>query len=622
MKRSVSLILVLILILSFTSCSPKKELPIDKASTEAPALKEISWDLSAIYPDDAAFEKEYSQMETQIEAIAALRGKLSTVDGVVSYYTGYDELNRLYGRLDTYAGLQVEKDQSNSAAKELSGRVSNLSMKCSIDIAFAMPELFANNDSFLDKVAGDPRMKPYLIWFERDRVMSTYTLPESEEQLLQPIYQLEDGAYYLYNTLIGSDLTFQSIKFPDGTERPADENNYWAAYNKEYSQEFRLAYYNAMMQPYGQFRNTLAQNMQNYYTAQTQLAASHRYGSTLEASLIPEDTPVSIYHSVLSAAEQAKPALDRYFSLLKKSLGVTTLYSFETNASIAKDPGTVYPYLESQKLVKEALAPLGVDYAKRLDVMFSSDAIDVYPAENKSNGAFATMIPGTHPYILLNYTDDFNSLSTLTHELGHAVHMLYSLTQESVYSQNVTSLTSEVTSTLNELLLSDYLIRNAKTEEERQYYASQQMSTLYSTFFTQAFLARFQEEAVRVVENGGTLTADKLDELWLQAADDCYGESFTKPEAYASGWTRIPHFYYGFYVYQYAVGIAVACNIADRIQSGDSSAVEDYLAFLKAGDSGNVVELLNIAGVDIENGDYIRAFTTRFDRLITEFENN
>ena len=622
MKRIISFMLVLMLILSFISCSPNNELTANKAPTGALVPQEISWDLSAIYPNEEAFEEELSRMEDQVEMISALRGKLSTVDGVVSYYTGYDELNRLLGRLDSYAGLQVEKDQSDSSAKELSGLVRNLVTKHSIETAFAMPELFANSDSFLDEVAGDPHMKPYLIWFERDRVMSAYTLSESEEQLLQPINQLRDGAYYLYSSLVDSDLTFQNIKFPDGTERPADESNYDAAYNKEYTQEFRLAYYNAMMQPYRQFRNTLAQNMQNYYTAQTQLASSHGYGSALEASLVPEDTPVSVYHSVLSAANQAKPSLDRYFSLLKKSLGVTTLYSFETNASIAKDPGTVYPYSDAQKLVKEALTPLGEDYAKKLDMMFSSDAIDVYPADNKSSGAFAASVPSTHPYILLNYIDDFNSVSTLTHELGHAVHMLYSQTQESVYNQNATSLTSEVTSTLNELLLSDYLIKNAKTEEERQYYASQQMSTLYSSFFTQAFFARFQEEAVQVVENSGTLTADKLDELWIQAADDCYGESFTKTEAYASGWARIPHFYDGFYVYQYAVGIAVACNIADRIQSGDQSAVEDYLAFLKAGDSGNVVELLNIAGVDIENGDYIRAFTARFDRLITEFENN
>ena len=620
MKRIVSLLLALVIVLHMAACSQNKELITNTIPTGAATPQEISWDLSTIYSDEEAFEAEFTQMETQIEDIAALRGKLSTVDGVVSYYTGYDEVNRLIGRLDAYTGLQVYKDQSDSPAKELSGRVSNLITKFSADTAFALPELFSNSDSFLDSVAGDSRMKPYLTQFDRDRVMSAYTLPESQEQLLQPVYQLRDGAYYLYNALVGSDLIFQNIKFPDGIERPADENNYSAAFNKEYTQEFRVAYSNAMMQPYGQFRNTLAQNMHNYYTAVTQSATKHKYDSALEASLVPEDTPISVYDGVLSAADQAKPVLDRYFVLLKKSMGVTTLYSFETNANVAKDPGTVYPYLDAQKLVKEALAPLGDDYTKKLDGMLSGKAIDIYPAENKSSGAFAMSIPGTHPYILLNYTDNFDSISTLAHELGHAVHMLYSQTQESIYSQNATSLTSEVASTLNELLLSDYLADNAKTDEERQYYASQQMATLYNTFFTQAFFARFQEEVVRVVEAGGTLTADKLDELWIQAAHDCFGETYTITDAGASGWARIPHFYNGFYVYQYAVGIAAACNIADRIQSGDESAVEDYLAFLNAGDSGNVVEMLNIAGVDIENGDYISAFTARLDRLITEFE--
>ncbi len=643
MKRIISFFLVLVIALPFTACNQTKGLKTNKVPTEAAipteaatltegatpseaatptktvAPQEISWDLSSIYPDEAAIGEDFSRMMTQIKDIAALRGKLSTVDGVISYYKGIDEADRLLRRLNAYAMLQVHKDQSDNEAKEGSGWV-NLSSKFSIDTAFALPELLANSDSFLDTVAEDSRMKPYLTRFDRDRVMSTYTLPESEEQLLQPVYQLQAGAYSLYFALVDSDLTFQNIKFPDGTERPANKNNYPAACNKEYPQEFRIAYSNAMMQPYNQFRNTLAQNMHNYYTAVNQSAASHKYSSALEASLIPENTPISVYHGVLSAANQAKPALDRYFTLLKKSLGVTTLYSFETNVSIAKDPGTEYSYLDAQKLVKEALAPLGEDYAKRLDVMLSGDAIDVYPAENKSTGAFTLSIPGTHPYILLNYTDDFNSISSLTHELGHAVHMLYSQTQESNYNQNVTGLTSEVASILNELLLSDYLIKHAKTEEERQYYAAQQMSMLYSTFFVQTYYARFQEMAAWIVQNGGILTADKLDELWKQVAKDRFGESYTLTDSNAGGWARIPHFYYGFYVYQYAVGIAAACNIADRIQSGDESAVEDYLAFLEAGNSGNVVEMLNIAGVDIKNGDYISAFTARFDRLITEFE--
>lgn len=620
MKRMCSFLLVLAMALSLTACGSNQAQNASTTLDQPVTPQEIAWDLSTIYPDEEAFEAEFSQAETQIKSLTALRGKLNTVDGVISYYTSYDDTNRLTERLDAYAGLQVYKDQSDSAAKELSGKVSHLITKFSTDMAFALPELSANGSDFLDKVAGDIRMKPYLTWFNRDRAQSTHTLTEAQEQLLQPLYQLRDGAYSLYGSLTGSDLTFSNIRFPDGSEREANENNYSAAYNKDYTQEFRIAYYNAMMQPYNQFRNTLAQNMQNYYTAVTQSAASYKYSSALEADLAPEDTSMSVYSNVLPAADQARPVMERYFTLLEKSLDITELYNFETNASIADDPGTAYSYAEAQKLVKEALEPLGEDYAAKLEMMFSADAIDVYPAENKSTGAFVVSVPGTHPYILLNYTDNFNSVSTLAHELGHAVHMMYSQNQESSYGQNVSSLTSEVTSTLNELLLSDYLMENAKTEKERQYYAAQQMSTLYSTFFTQTFFANFQEAMVREVENGGTLTADKLDELWLQTTRDCFGPEYDVTDTYAAGWARIPHFYNGFYVYQYAVGIAAACNIAERLQFGEEGAAEDYLAFLKAGDSGNVLEMLWLAGVDIENSGYIDAFTSRFDRLITAFE--
>lgn len=260
MKRMCSFLLVLTMALSLTACDSDQVQNARSTLEQSVTPQEIAWDLSTIYPDKEAFEAEFSQAETQIKSITALRGKLNTVDRVISYYTSYDAMNRLTGRLDAYTGLQVYKDQSDSTAKGLSGRVSYLITKFSTDTAFALPELFANSSDFLDEVAEDTRMKPYLTWFNRDRAQSTHTLPEAQEQLLQPLYQLRDGAYSLYGSLTGSDLTFSNIRFPDGSERQANENNYSAAYNKDYTQEFRIAYYNAMMQPYNQFRNTLAQN--------------------------------------------------------------------------------------------------------------------------------------------------------------------------------------------------------------------------------------------------------------------------------------------------------------------------------------------------------------------------
>jgi len=619
MKKIVSLLLALSMALNLVACG-QSATQSSAEPAQIAAHEDIPWDLTDIYPDLAAFDTEFTQAEQQLAAVADLRGKLNTVEGVAAYYAGYDEFSCLFGRLSAYTQLQVYKDQSDSKAKELTGRVDNLSAEMTDKLAYALPELFANSDSFLDAVADNAAMRPYLLWFNRDRAASAHTLPETEERLLQPTYLLRNGAYNLYGSLTDGEITFPSIQFPDGTEKKADEVNYGLAKNGEYTQEFRMEYYDAMMGTYNQYRNTLAQNLQNYYTAVTKSATAHKYDSALEAELAAWDTPLPVYSGVLDAADQAKPELTRYFALLKKLLDVDTLYSFDTNVAICKDPGNIFPYADVQALIKEALAPLGADYAKQLDVLLSEGVIDVYPADNKYSGGFAQQVFGMHPYILLNYSDNFDSASILAHELGHGVHMLYAQTQDTYYGQNVTSITSEVTSTLNELLFSDYMIENAQTQEKRQYYEAQQLSTLYDTFFTQAFFARFQAAAVSEVENGGTLTADKLDELWLKAAHDSFGEGYAVVDAFAGGWERIPHFYMGFYVYQYAVGIAAACNIADRIEAGEAGAVEDYLAFMRAGDSGNVVEMLRLAGVDVSNGDYIAALNARFDRLITEFE--
>lgn len=619
MKRICKIIFVLIMGVFLVGASPSYAIA-SATSAKTDILQSGEWDLRAIYSDEKAFEAEFSKLESQIRTIADLRGKLNTVDGVVKCYKAYDEANRLLLRLDSYAGLQVQKDQSDNAAKELSGRVANINMKLSSESAFVMPELFGNDKSFLDKVAADVEMKPYLFCYETDRALNAHTRSESEEQLIQPIYQLRDGAYSLYGTLVYGELTFREIKFPDGTMRLADENNYDVCFSKEYTQKFRLEYANAMFQSYGTFRNTLAQNLQNYETAVTQLASSHKYDSALEADLALQGTPISVYDGVLTAADQAKPTLNLYFGLIKKFLNVDTLYSFETNTSIAKNPENVYSYADAQKIIKKALAPLGSDYSKKLTQMFSGNTIDLYPAENKSTGAFASSVPGTNPFVLLNYTGDYASVTTMAHELGHAVHMQYATDQESIYGQTVTSISSEVASVLNELLLSDYMIENAKTDEERKYYIANQMTLLYNTFYTQTFFARFQEATVNEVENGTTLTADKLDEMWRQAAKDSFGDSYTLTDECAGGWARIPHFYNDFYVYQYAVGIAAACNIAEGIQAGDKDAVNDYLTYLKSGNSDNIVQLLDGAGVDISNGDYIDAFTKRFDHLIKEFE--
>jgi len=531
-----------------------------------------------------------------------------------------DELTVISYQLFVFAFLPVCKDQSDSKAKELLGRVEGLDYEARKKISFALPELFGNSDEFLDSVAAAKEMKPYLNQFLNERDQQKYQLSQQEERLLLPTSRLQEGASYLYQTLVSSEIQFPQIEFPDGTVRKADYKAYKFVLGGQYTQEFRSRLFEAMMGAYREYRGTLAQNYHNYCVAVSESAALRGHDSALEAELLSTGTPPLVYREILKAADEGKPTFEKYLSLNKKELGVNQLYAFDVGTPFTKAPVNQYSYEEAKKLVKESLAPLGNDYSKKLSEMLQDGRIDVYPEEGKQVGAFAANITNIHPYILLNYNDNFDSVSTLSHELGHGVHMLYAQNQQTCYDKNPTILTTEVASLLNEILLSDYMIKNAKTDEERQYYYEQQMSMLQGSFYIQVFFARFQEKAVKVVEEGGTLTADKLDELWLSTTKECFGETYGITENYCGGWARIPHFYNGFYVYQYAVGIAAACDIAERIQRGEPGAVEDYISFLKAGDSADAVTVFEIAGVDISNSDYTKSLFERFERLMAEYE--
>ncbi len=629
MKKRIALLLVLILIFtnnvyayeySYMRTEPHQQITSQEKDKQRNNTTETAWDLKDLYENEKEFGKKLLDAHEQIDKIAVLKGKLNTIANVVACYKLMDELNAEFNRLSAYAYLQVTKDQSDSKAKELYGKVNGISLIANEKISFALPEIFSNTPAFLDSVAKAKEMKPYLNWFLRERAEREHQLSEREEQLMLPTYRLRDGANSLYDTLVNSEIQFPKLQLPDGEAQKADEMGYSSIHTGQYSQKLRLDFYDSMMGAYRQYRGTLAQNYQNYCVAVVENARLRGYNSALEAELATTGTPLAVYSGILEAAEQAQPTLERYLALCKKELGVDQLYSFDAGVPFVKSVEREFSYEDGKEIVIDSLSVLGDDYAQKLSQMFDQGRIDVYPQVAKEGGAFTMNVANLHPYILLNYTNNFESVSTLAHELGHAVHMQYSQNQKSNYDANPTGLTSEVTSLLNQILVSDYMIKNAKTEEERRYYSTEQMAFLMSAFYGQAFFARFQDETVDVVEAGGTLTADKLDELWISTTKECYGDTYKASENYCGEWARIPHFYYGFYVYQYAVGVGAACEIADKIQSGDPHALEDYINFLKAGDSTDAVTLLEIAGVDIRSGDYSKGLIERLEGLISEYE--
>lgn len=581
-----------------------------------------TWDLTDLYADDAAVEADIAKLTEQIAQLANFRGTLSTVDGVVAWYQSIEESIQLNIRLRCYATLLTSLNAGDNAAQTLLGRISNLSYEMNAATAFVEPELFSQSDAFLDSVEQDPRMADYLLEFQRARKASAHMLSEEQETLLLPLSKLTQGASQLYDSLSYLELPYADIEFPDGVTRPADENNYLLALHGGYDQGFRKQYSDTMLGAYTDFRNTLAQNYHNYCTGVSEYARAHGYASALEADLTASAVEPALYQAVIDASLRGSDVVKRYVELMRQELGLAEIYSFDMNLPIAKGPGKTYTYDEACELVLAALAPLGETYVADAREALSSGWVDVYAAEGKSSGAFAMGIYGVHPYMLLNFDGTFAGVGTLAHELGHVMHQWYSAkAQPTSYTANAGTTVSEVASTLNELLLTDYMIQNAQSDAERKYYIAEEMSTIYSAFFTQASFSRFQQLSMEAVESGETLTADLLDTLWLENNAYYDGEgSMSVVDNYRSGWARIPHFYMGFYTYSYAAAISASCAIAQRIVAGEEGAVESYLAYLAAGDTGSDAQMLAIAGVDATNADFIDGLLNRFESLMDAYQ--
>ena len=583
--------------------------------------RQTVWDLTDLYADDAAIEAAITEIQALIDQLPSYRGTLNTVEGVVAWYKFQDELLTKTNYLGCYATLKTSLNAGDSAAQTLAGRADNLAYAATENAAFAANELFSQDTALLDELEQDERMAPYLIDFQRARKESAHLLGEEKENLLLPLSRVTNGAAELFSALSYLELPYAEIEFPDGVTRTANENNYTLALLGGFTQEFRKSYSEAMMGSYAAFRNTYAQNFQNYCTGVSETARAHGYASALEQALATDDVETTLYQGVIDASLQGYDLVGRYANLMKQELGLSEIYGFDMNLPIAPEPGITYTYDEACDTVLAALAPLGETYVADARKALAGGWVDAYSAEGKRTGAFSMGIRGAHPYMLLNFNGTYNSMSTLAHELGHTMNQWYSdQAQPTDYTARPGTIVTEVTSTLNELLLADYMIKNAQTDAERKYYIAQEMSTLYSTFFTQAQFARFQQISMEALESGETLTADLLEQLWLENTAKYSGGVMQTLEHSGMGWARIPHFFQGYYVYQYAVAISASCNIAQRITAGEDGAAESYLAYISAGDPASTAATLAIAGVDVTSNDFIDGLLSRFSSLMDEYE--
>ena len=586
--------------------------------TRAEAKKEFTWNFSDIFADDAAWEAAYKKAAEEVEKIPALAGTLGkSVAGMKAALDLITEVSRQVEVLYIYSMLRMNVDNGDPTYQAMNGRATNLLVRLSTVAAFVGPEILSIDEKKLAEMMADPALKTYRHALEDTDRMRKYTLDRHSEEMLAMLSDAAGGTSDAFKMLESVDMTFPEIKDGNGETVTLTHGNF-GVFRESGDARVRKESFEAYFGEFKRYINTFAAmyagsvKMDNYYTR------VRGYGSTCERALFADNAPVSVYDKLIEAVHSGLPTMRRYLELRRRVLGLKELNMYDLYCPIVADVDMKIPYADAQKLVKEATKPLGEEYGKLLDRAFSERWIDVYENKGKTTGAYSCGVYGVHPYVLLNYSDKLDDAFTLAHELGHSMHSWFSDTTQDFANHDYRIMVAEVASTVNEVLLSKYLLQTETDPKKRAYILNHFLEGFRTTVFRQTLFAEFERQAHDAEMNGTPLTAETLNGIYRKL-NELYYEGAVINELQDIEWARIPHFYNAFYVYQYATGFSSAVTIADRILNHNGAA--DYLRFLSTGGSDYPLEELKIAGVDLTKPDAVAGALKEFDNALTELEN-
>lgn len=586
--------------------------------TRAEAKKEFTWNFSDIFADDAAWEAAYKKAAEEVEKIPALAGTLGkSVDNLKNAMDLITGVSQQVEVLYVYSMLRMNVDNGDPTYQAMNGRATNLYVRLSTAAAFVGPEILSIDEKKLAEMMADPALKTYRHALEDTDRMRKYTLDRHSEEMLAMLSDAAGGTSDAFKMLESVDMTFPEIKDGNGETVTLTHGNF-GVFRESGDARVRKESFEAYFGEFKRYINTFAAmyagsvKMDNYYTR------VRGYGSTCERALFADNAPVSVYDKLIEAVHSGLPTMRRYLELRRRVLGLKELNMYDLYCPIVADVDMKIPYADAQKLVKEATKPLGEEYGKLLDRAFSERWIDVYENKGKTTGAYSCGVYGVHPYVLLNYSDKLDDAFTLAHELGHSMHSWFSNTTQDFANHDYRIMVAEVASTVNEVLLSKYLLKTETDPKKRAYILNHFLEGFRTTVFRQTLFAEFERQAHDAEMNGTPLTAEVLNGIYRKL-NELYYEGAVINELQDIEWARIPHFYNAFYVYQYATGFSSAVAIADRILNHNGAA--DYLRFLSTGGSDYPLEELKIAGVDLTKPDAVAGALKEFDNALTELEN-
>jgi len=583
---------------------------------------QYKWNTADIYETEADWEADFVWIQENYGRFEEFEGTLAdSPEALLAVLKFEEELGLRIEKLHLYSHLSNDLDLSDQHYTGLYGRIMQLLSEVGAAGAYVTPEILAIPEeklaAFMDE---SEEIALYAQFFDDLLRSKDHVLPKEQEELLARVSPMNSVLMDTFTVFKDAEMPYPIVEDPDGDDFQISTGRYYAAlYDSD--RDFRERVYRGYYEPFADFENTFASLFNGNVKAAMFYATARKYDSTRAASLTPNNVPLSVYDNLVRTANENVAPLHRWCEMKQRVLGLDDMHAYDTYVTLFPAVDRPYTYEEGMELTLESLQPLGQDYVDGLNLAFDNRWIDVYETPGKRSGAYSSgTTTGVHPYVLLNWNGTQNDVFTLTHEMGHNMHSYFtSLNQPYVYA-DYSIFVAEVASITNEILLLDYLIENAETKEEKLALIETNLNNITTTFYRQTRFAEFEMRAHERIEAGEALTADTLTDMYVDMYQHYWGDSMTVDREEGYTWARIPHFYYRFYVYQYATSYAASQAIAAMIKEEGQPAIDRYLAFLKSGESQYPIDVLLEVGVDMNSPSSMVAVVEKMDDLLDQME--
>ena len=578
----------------------------------------MNWNLQDIFKSEDEFNKEKNEIKQLLEEIKKYEGVLcNSSDNLYNCYQLYEKILEKFEKVYSYGMLTYHLDMSNQKGASLFKEVETLDTEISISTSFMTPEITYADEKIIKEYLKDVRLSKYSRHIKNILEKKKHILSKESENLLANFSDVFSAPENTFDILTNTEFKFGNIVNQNGEKVELTDSTY-SLYLKNPDVNIRKQAFNLMYKKYREFINTISEMYLANIKIKTTTAKLRNYQSSIEQAVIHDDSSIKVYNSLIEAINDNISINHKFIKLKKKLLNLSEMHMYDLYVNPFEIEKEEITFENAKEEILNALQVLGNEYINKLNEAFNNNWIDLYPKPNKRGGGYSMGVYGVHPYILINFVNDKRDVSTIAHELGHSMHSYYSDREQNIIDSNYTIMVAEVASTVNEILLSDYQIKNEKNKDKKAALIYELLEMIRATLFRQSMFAEFEKIVHEKTENGEILTSENLNNIYYNLNKKYFGDDIFIDEKIKYEWARIPHFYTDFYVYKYATGISAAITIANKILNKEDGFVNKYIEMLKQGCSKKSIDLLKMVDVDLENKDTYKSTIDFYNNKIDE----